>query len=212
MMLRHFPVVPCSPPPRLACLVGYYSACRGIMFMSSHHLFKRVNLFSTNLRFFRWQWTRAKHIYHCSRLISEQSFVKRQNHTSITTNMSLLQHTGPSTLYTEFAELPLPVSADFVGSDGAFKIIKLEIDNRCAMPVQLHASLTLFVITSVTPYNPLPRLSPGASLLTITQPLMIPQKLRRLQHLLPSLARQSSERFLTAQAQNVSSKSGPEPR
>ncbi|KAG1902336.1 Alpha/Beta hydrolase protein [Suillus fuscotomentosus] len=29
--------------------------------------------------------------------------------------MSLLQHTGPSTLYTELAELPLPVSADFVG-------------------------------------------------------------------------------------------------
>ncbi|KAG2751637.1 hypothetical protein P692DRAFT_201863756 [Suillus brevipes Sb2] len=33
--------------------------------------------------------------------------------------MSLLQHTGPSTLYTEFAELPLPVSADFVGDDVA---------------------------------------------------------------------------------------------
>ncbi|KAG1796099.1 Alpha/Beta hydrolase protein [Suillus variegatus] len=31
--------------------------------------------------------------------------------------MSLLQHTGPSTFYTELAELPLPVSADFVGGD-----------------------------------------------------------------------------------------------
>ncbi|KAG1756952.1 Alpha/Beta hydrolase protein [Suillus occidentalis] len=89
------------------------------MFMFSHHLFKRVNLFSTNLRFFRWQWTRVKHTYHHPQLISEQSFVKRQNHTSITTNVSLLQHTGPSTLYTEFAELPLPVSADFVGVDVA---------------------------------------------------------------------------------------------
>ncbi|KAG2113986.1 Alpha/Beta hydrolase protein [Suillus cothurnatus] len=33
--------------------------------------------------------------------------------------MSLLQHTGPSTLYTELAELPFPVSADFVGGDAA---------------------------------------------------------------------------------------------
>ncbi|KAG1795267.1 Alpha/Beta hydrolase protein [Suillus variegatus] len=31
--------------------------------------------------------------------------------------MSLLQHTGPSTFYAELAELPLPVSADFVGGD-----------------------------------------------------------------------------------------------
>ncbi|KAG0694165.1 Alpha/Beta hydrolase protein [Suillus ampliporus] len=31
--------------------------------------------------------------------------------------MALLQHTGPSTVYTELAELPIPVSADFVGSD-----------------------------------------------------------------------------------------------
>ncbi|KAG2741398.1 hypothetical protein P692DRAFT_201857504 [Suillus brevipes Sb2] len=33
--------------------------------------------------------------------------------------MSLLQHTGPSTLYTELAELPLPVSAEFIGGDVA---------------------------------------------------------------------------------------------
>ncbi|KAG1725352.1 alpha beta-hydrolase [Suillus paluster] len=33
--------------------------------------------------------------------------------------MALLQHTGQSMFYTELAELPLPVSADFVGGDGA---------------------------------------------------------------------------------------------
>ncbi|KAG0694260.1 Alpha/Beta hydrolase protein [Suillus ampliporus] len=33
--------------------------------------------------------------------------------------MALLKHTGPSTFYTELAELPLPVSADFVGGDVA---------------------------------------------------------------------------------------------
>jgi hypothetical protein len=32
--------------------------------------------------------------------------------------MSLLEHTGPSRFYTEFAELPLPQSADFVAADG----------------------------------------------------------------------------------------------
>lgn len=36
--------------------------------------------------------------------------------------MSLLQHTGPSTFYTELAELPLPVSADFVASDGTYQL------------------------------------------------------------------------------------------
>jgi hypothetical protein len=38
---------------------------------------------------------------------------------AVESNMSLLEHTGPSTFYTELAELPLPVSADFVSSDGA---------------------------------------------------------------------------------------------
>jgi len=37
-------------------------------------------------------------------------------------HMSLLQHTGPSTFYTELAELPLPVSADFVAGDGAYQL------------------------------------------------------------------------------------------
>jgi hypothetical protein len=39
-----------------------------------------------------------------------------------TRHMSLLQHTGPSTFYTELAELPLPVSADFVAGDGAYQL------------------------------------------------------------------------------------------
>ncbi|KAG1744584.1 Alpha/Beta hydrolase protein [Suillus paluster] len=32
--------------------------------------------------------------------------------------MASLKHTGPSTFYTELAELPVPVTADFVGGDG----------------------------------------------------------------------------------------------
>jgi hypothetical protein len=123
-IFRYYPS--CFPPPNSRCnkqayldCINSYSACRGIMFMSSYRLFNRINLCSTNFRC----RTRAKHISHsCLKVIvSEQSrsFAKRQNHTSITANMSLLQHTGPSTLYTELAELPLPVSADFVGGDGA---------------------------------------------------------------------------------------------
>ncbi|KAG1834331.1 hypothetical protein DFJ58DRAFT_908669 [Suillus subalutaceus] len=89
------------------------------MFMSSYRLFNRVNLFSTNLNIGP---TRAKYIFPSrppTLGLSKRSFVKRQNHTRTTTDMSLLQHTGPSTLYTELAELPLPVSADFVSGDVA---------------------------------------------------------------------------------------------
>jgi len=82
--------------------------------MSSYRLFNRVK---TRLVLNRFEVLQG---YVYGHNIRARSFVKRQNHTTTTTdNMSLLQHTGPSALYTELAELPFPVSADFVGGDGA---------------------------------------------------------------------------------------------
>jgi len=37
--------------------------------------------------------------------------------------MALLEHTAPSTFYTQLAELPLPVSADFGGDRTSINVI-----------------------------------------------------------------------------------------
>lgn len=100
------PEVQCSPPALLQSFQFYRIIVRDSRSVCSQMLkllsrFHQFNLLSTNRNNLKFRYL--------PNLASSLSSV----------SMSPLQHTGPSTFYTELAELPLPVSANFVAGDGA---------------------------------------------------------------------------------------------
>jgi hypothetical protein len=100
------PEAQCSPPALLQSVQFYQIIVRGSRSVCSQMLrllsrFHQFNLLSTNRNNLKFRYL--------PNLASSLSSV----------SMSPLQHTGPSTFYTELAELPLPVSANFVAGDGA---------------------------------------------------------------------------------------------